>query len=179
MNRAGKLRVTSGIRVISVLLIVGGIVGIVVVLVMDTRLLTSGRLLSPGVVIDGIFNLAVGGAFIVLLGWAIWTGIELWRGRRRALTWAIILFAMQVPSLTIPRFSYEFYTGIVMQVLVGSSGANFAFNFGSSFDFHILGSFTGFVFGLNLAAIAILIYLVRARKNTVVAATLAASQAPI
>ena len=173
MNRDDKLRVTAGIRLISVLLIVGGIVGIVVVVILDTRLLTSGsgRFFSPGV--------AIGGLFIVLFGWAVWTGIDLWRGRRQAVTWAIILFAMQVPSLTIPGFSYEFYTGIVIQVLFGSSGLNFAFNFGSSFDFHILGSLPGFVFGINLVAIAILIYLVRARKNMVVAATVAASQAPI
>jgi hypothetical protein len=70
-------RPTAGERVLAFMLLLGGVLGIGVSLYMGV-LLFAGSML---------------------------TGFRLWRGRDSGRRWAIILFAMQIPILTVPGTS--------------------------------------------------------------------------
>ena len=154
-----KLPAAKGLKIISLLLMLGGCFGVALTVAFDFGLLTTSgmSIFSPTV--------AIAGVFIVIFGWCVWTGIDLWRGRRQALPWAKILFAIQIPTLIVPGFSYEFHTGFVVRIMASVPfrlGANF--NFGSSFSFYISPSIHGFAIGVNIVAVIVLVYLMRAAR---------------
>lgn len=159
MNDSGSISESKGTKAISLLLILGGALGVALAVAFDVGLLTNSgtSFFSPSV--------AITGAFIVIYGWCIWTGVDLWRGRRQALTWARILFAIQVPSIMVPGFSYEFHTGFMLRIVAGG-GLRFGFNFhlGSAFTFYFSPSIHGMALGVNIVAVIVLIYLVRASR---------------
>jgi hypothetical protein len=162
MSGDNRVPVTGGMKFVSLLLIIGGIVGIGVAVWIDVELMTNGqiKLFSP--------STAIGGAFIVLFGWAVWTGRDLWRGRRQAITFATILFALQIPAFQIPGFSYEFHTAFTFVVSILSGPRfNLNFNLGSSFTFFISPQIQDVNIGVNLAALFVLIYLMRIRRSPV------------
>jgi hypothetical protein len=154
MSGAERVPVSVGMKFVALLLIVGGALGIALTLWLDISLLSSERV--------RVFSssTAITGAFIVLYGWGVWTGIDLWRGRRQAITMAQVLFAMQIPVLNVLGFSYEFHTGLAIRIMVlGGANLNFNFQLGSSFNFYISSQVPGTAIGVNLFALAILIYL--------------------
>jgi hypothetical protein len=156
MSSDDRIKVSLGLKLVSLLLIVGGVVGIGLTLWLDLNFVNSGQisLFSP--------TIAITGAFIVLFGWAAWTGRELWTGNRRALTWAKILFGIQIPLIQLPGFSYEFHTGFTLPIrIITGPRLNFGFNFGSSFTFYISPQIQDVAVGINLVALIVLIYLER------------------
>lgn len=156
MNSSDRIPVSTGMKLVALLLMVGGVVGIGVGVWLDIKLLMSSQISAFSV------TTAIIGVFILLYGWAVWTGIDLWKGRRRALTFAQILFGMQIPVLTIPGFSYEFHTGLTVLITILSGlRLNFNFNIGSSFSFYISSQVHGVAIGINLVALLVLIYLIR------------------
>ncbi len=159
MNNSEAFLSSKGMKIISLLLILGGVFGMGIAIVIDARYIMSpgAKVFSPSV--------AIGGVFILLFGWAVWTGIDLWQGRSQALTWARILFAIQIPTIAVPGFSYEFHVGFIARLMVSSAfRINFGFNLGSSFNFYIASSIEQFAVGINVFAVAVLIYLMRAER---------------
>ena len=158
MNK--QLRNSKVIKAIALLLMIGGLVGLVIVVFIDAR-----YLLRPDASFFS-FSVAIAGIFILLYGWAIWTGIDLWRGRPQALTWALVLFAIQIPTVTVPGFTYEFHTGFIVRILFNAAGRlGFDFNLGSSFMFYISSSIQGIVLGINLVAMLAFIYLLKIKGS--------------
>jgi len=156
MNSNDRFTVTKGMRIVALLLIIGGALGVGLTIWLDTQLLMSSQLsvLSSAA--------AIAGVFICLFGWCVWTGIDLWRGRRKALKFAMILFALQIPVITVPQFSYRMYTGLMLQIRVLSGGqVDTGFQFGSAFGFYISPEVQGLAIGVNLVALFVLIYLIR------------------
>lgn len=151
-----SIRDAKAMKVISLLLILGGVVGIIVGLMEDVRFLSTPgtSFFSPSVAIFGVF--------ILIYGWAVWSGVDLWRGKSQALLWARILFAMQIFTITVPGFTYEFHTGFIIQVLFRSAQIHFGFNLGSSFAFYISQSIEGFALGINVFAVGMFVYLMGA-----------------
>jgi len=99
--------------------------------------------------------------FATLFGLCSWTGIELWKNRPRAYKWAELLLALQIPTITIPGFAYQFYTGILLLVSWNHSDGQLGFGLeiASLIDLKISSSIEDYIFGINLIALAALIYL--------------------
>jgi hypothetical protein len=89
----------------------------------------------------------------------------LWRGEPKGWKASTILFALQVPILTIPGLGYEFYTGIALKIVAGDVAHMFGFNLGASIDLNVGSDVTGFILGVNVVAIAAVIYLLRNRPG--------------
>jgi uncharacterized SAM-binding protein YcdF (DUF218 family) len=156
MNSKDRFAVTKGMRIVALLLILGGALGVGLTVWLDVNLLMSSqiRILSSAV--------AIAGVFILLFGWCVWTGVDLWRGRRLALKFAMILFAIQIPVIIVPGFSYQLHTGLMLSIGILAGGQfNAGFQFGSAFNFYISSDVQGFAIGVNLVALFVLIYLIR------------------
>jgi hypothetical protein len=164
MNSNDKVPVSTGMKFVALLLIVGGVVGIGVCVWIDLKLLLNFRA-SP-------FTLTTAkmGVFILLYGWAVWTGRDLWRGRRQALRFAQILFAMQIPLLSVPGFSYEFHTGLsVLASVLDGPHLHFGFQLGSSFTFLFLPLVQHVVIGVNIVALTVSVYLIQKSRKLLAA----------
>jgi len=103
MKGDDKFAVTKPMRLVALLLILGGAIGVGLTIWLDVNLVMSSQI--------RIFSsaTAIAGVFILIFGWCVWTGVDLWRGRRQALKFAMILFAMQIPVITVPGFSYALH----------------------------------------------------------------------
>ncbi len=149
-------------KLVSLLLMGGGIAGLVIALWTELQLLEKQFSANRGAA-------AMMGAFAFVFGLCIWTGVELWRGKPWAFRWAQILLVAQIPTISFSGFTYLFYTGFTLylslstlpNVLVG-----FQFQLGSAIKTEILPVIEGFVFGLNLVAIAALYLLGKSRTRS-------------
>jgi len=160
MKGDDKFAVTKPMRIVALLLILGGALGVGLTIWLDVNLLMSSQI--------RIFSLAtaIAGVFILIFGWCVWTGVDLWRGRRQALKFAMILFAMQIPVILLPGFSYHLHTGLMVLIAIVAGGQVSAdFQFGSSFNFFISPEVHGLTIGVNLVALFMLIYLIRVARE--------------
>lgn len=103
-------------------------------------------------------------AFLSLFVWTTLTGIRLWRNDSRGWKWGKILFAAQIPVLTVPGFSYEYYSGIAIKVLGGRVDSNYSMELGANANLYLDTRITDLVYGINLFAIGALIYLMAKSK---------------
>jgi hypothetical protein len=160
MKADDRFAVTKPMRIVALLLILGGALGVGLTIWLDVNLLNSSQLsiLSAA--------MAIAGVFICLFGWCVWTGIDLWRGRRKALKFAMILFAMQVPVITVPGFSYYLHTGFQLRLAMLTGGEfDAGFKLGSGFNLYISSDVQGLAIGVNLVALFVLIYLIRVARE--------------
>lgn len=145
----------TGIRLIALMLIIGGTVGVVISLWLGGRVAREAPGYAPWV----LLLLAV---FVLV----VWTGVALWQGKRWAFIWATILFAAQLPVFVVPALIYQFYTGVYFAILFDrarDAKFNFQFMFGTSLQLHFASSLDHAVLGLNIVPIFVLIYLYSAR----------------
>jgi|GEM_PF-2117724 hypothetical protein len=176
MTESRKSDVPHGVRLVSLLLAGGGAAGVVVVVLFAIQWFSQG----------GLVALLLSSPMLAAFGCSIWIGIELWRGRPWAYTWAKVLFIAQIPTISLPGLYYEFSTSLrfalTLQPLGYREATGLTFGFGWDFFFGpkialaISHRIENIEFGLNLVAIAILIYLVkvtRARKSMLQATTVA------
>jgi hypothetical protein len=117
--------------------------------------------------IHWIYIVLVAG-FLALFAWSTIAGVRLWRGEPKGWKWATILFVLQIPVLTVPGVSYEFYTGLALKIFGGETVHNFGFNLGASVDLNFGTDVTGLIYGVNIVAIAAVIYLLRNRPGKIV-----------
>lgn len=99
-----------------------------------------------------------------LFAWCIPTGAALSRATPNGFKWAKLLFAIQVPVFCIARFSYEFSTLFSFRVMIGNTARHIGGDIGSSSNLNVLPHSFGFLFGINVAAVLILSYLIRASQ---------------
>jgi hypothetical protein len=152
-----RYRATSGDRFLAFLLVVGGTVGIGVSLYLAVLLIR----------LQWITGL-IAAALVLLFAWSMLTGFRLWRGQRRGLTWAAILFAMQIPILSIPGFSYEYYTGFSLKIMGGHVEKPVSISIGATGDLNVFDPLvTNTAYGLNLLALAATTYLLTRRRTII------------
>lgn len=105
--------------------------------------------------------------FAALFVWTTLTGIRLWRNDPRGWKWGKILFAAQIPVLTVPGFSYEYYSGIAIKILGGQTDSHFEIGIGANANFYLDTRITDFMYGINIFALLAFIYLlVKSRPST-------------
>lgn len=146
--------VSKSARALAVLLVVGGAVGIGIALFVGYQLAQA--------------NWAYAGFMVLLLAlfaWSALTGLRLWRGDPRGHKWAVILFAAQIPVLTVPGFSYEYYTGLAIKLVGGDVEGALSFGLGATANVFVGAGTEGLVYGINLVAIAGLALLLRGRPR--------------
>lgn len=147
---------TNGARFLAIMLIGGGVAGIAVAFWMGYNFIQ----------VHWVYIVLVA-AFLALFVWSTIAGVRLWRGEPKGWKWATILFALQVPVLTVPGISYEFYTGLALKIVGGDPGGNFAFGFGANANFYLGTEITGLVYGVNLIGLVAFIYLLWNRPGKV------------
>jgi hypothetical protein len=140
-----------GTRLISLLLIAGGILGA----------MSAVFLIQGSVQHDQPYGPIVPAISIVVFCWSIFQGIQLWRGKPSGYKWAKILFAMQIPGFCVSRLTYEFSTGISARIMFGNSIRRFGADIGSSLNSLISPEPLGWMLGINLVAVAALAYLLK------------------
>ncbi len=144
-----------GIRALALFLVVGGIAGVVIVLLAEV-----GE--------NGPSHLPFLGLAMFMFGCSVWVGTELWQGKPRSYKWAQIVFIAQIPTISFPGFSYQFFLGLMLGFSFSRDAAtklNLEFELGSRFNFHILTEIDNLIIGVNLIAIAALIYLTKEIRN--------------
>lgn len=136
------------------MLIGGGIAGVAIAAIVSIKLTQQ----------NGLFIIPMA-ALAALFAWAIFVGIRLWQGMPYGRKWAPILFASQIPVLSLPGFKYQWFTGAelgaALQFDGGSARLGFSANLGATGQFFVGTNVTEFVIGINLFAVAALVLLVR------------------
>jgi hypothetical protein len=105
------------------------------------------------------YHIIVPAISIVVFAWGVCKGISLWRGKPSGYKWAKILFALQIPVFSLGRLSYEYSTGFSARIMIGHTNRHVGGDIGSSLNFLISPEALGWMLGINLVAVAVLIYL--------------------
>jgi len=154
----GEERSSKSAKALAVLLVLGGVVGIGVALL-------AGYQLAQAHWAYGLLMALL----VALFAWSAVTGVRLWRGDPRGWKWAVILFAAQIPVLTIPGFTYEYFTGLAVKVLGGDVDGALTFGIGAGANVFVGGAAPGLAYGVNLVAVAALAWLLWRRPRPAVA----------
>lgn len=150
-------RPTAGERVLAFLLLLGGVLGIGVSLYAVVLLFRTQWVHS-----------LIAAPLVLLFAWSMFTGFRLWHGRDSGRRWAIILFAMQIPTFTVPGFSYEYYTAFSVKIVGGHVDKPVSVSLGSNGDLQVLDPrVTDSVYGLNLFGLAATAYLFARRRSSI------------
>jgi hypothetical protein len=169
-----------GVRVVAVVMILGGIVGVV----------SAVRVMNYYARLPDFSQLVVPCCSMLLFAWTAIVGRGLWLGKARFIRWAMVLFGMQGIVLGIGGYAYEFSTGLSVRILVeGSMMAvptpsrtlSVGANLGSSFNLHLTREHARWMVGINLVALIILSYLshIYRRISGVSPAPQAEAKAPV
>ncbi len=151
---ASRGKTKYGARIVALFLLAGGLLGLLGSLFAVYHSAQRHQIFAG---ISGILATA-------LFGWCIPAGAALWRTKPSGFKWAKLLFAIQVPVFSIARFSYEFSTFFSFRVMIGNTTHYIGGNIGSSSNLNLLPESVGFLFGINIAAVLILLYLIRASR---------------
>ncbi len=118
--------------------------------------------------ISQILNIPLSlGVFIIVFIaiWHILKGIDLWKGKKSGYKWAKILFATQIPIISVPGLMYNLFTGISIGLVFGNATISFTQGIGGGFHFSLSPEINQHYFGINLFAVIALVYLfIRQRK---------------
>ena len=155
MKTASGTRVTQfATRVIAFFLLAGGLLGMV------GSVLAVYHRAQQQPILTGMSSLLSA----VLFGCSLLTGIALWRRTDSGFKWAKLLFAMQVPVFGFGRVSYEFSTFFSLRLMAGNTTHLIGGNIGSSSNLNLLPQPVGSLVGINVVAVLILWYLIRASQ---------------
>ena len=106
--------------------------------------------------------LALGGLLYVS---ALVMGVGLWKRRQYGIVGAPILFALQVPILSGPGFSYSWFTGAAATYLTGTNTQRWAFEVGASDTLSFASAGTEWAYGINIFALVAAACLAAVRPN--------------
>jgi uncharacterized membrane protein len=140
---------------VSILLLGGGLLGLLGAVMMAIQAFQRHQGLR-------IVSAVLGG---VLFGWSIIAGIALWQATRRGFKWAKILFALQIPIFSLGHCVYEFSTFLGLRVEIGNTTRHLGADIGSSSNIYWLPQPAGFLLGVNVVAVLVLLYLVWASNR--------------
>jgi hypothetical protein len=135
-------------RVLGILALGGSFLGLVLgsALLVSTESLLARCLLVP---------------FLGLYAWGIWCGTCLLEQRQNSVRANVMFWVVQIPYLTSPIAGYKFASGSLLYVTYSpsTSSPGLLYRFGSQFEYSLLKVGTPFVFGINVLALAVVIWL--------------------
>lgn len=143
-------------RILGVLALGGSFLGITLAF---TLLLAPGSILGRSLVLP----------FLGLYCWGIWCGVRMLEDAEGAVRSNRLFWAVQIPFLTSPVAGYFFASGFLLFVTYqpANSSPGFVFRLGSQFEYSLLQPEKPFVFGVNIFALAIWVFLTyRLRTET-------------
>ncbi len=147
-------------KIIAAYEIIGGIMGAIIV-----SFFIGGSLLNLPLAV-------IGAPFLVLFLFSIYAGMLLWRNDIRGINLSILAQILQIFQFRIPGLlSYKFLSGLSLPLTLEfnstSASSSFSFNFGltSSFYFALNPEQGVFLFGINLFAIAAIMYFLELRQK--------------
>ena len=143
---------SAGEKFFALFLVIGGLLGIGIALYFAPQFLSQHWIYGSVVFV-----------MLAAFGWATYVGILLLRGRRRGWKWATILFASQIPIVSVPGLAYEWYTGFGLSWIFVGDRDPLTFELGSSLSFFLDTRITAVLFGINLFAVLAFIYLIAQR----------------
>lgn len=156
------LRFSSLRRVVAVLEIAGGIIGLCLVLISMAQMGISGMPLSLALVLA---------LMLLLFGLSVVAGLQLLRGRRIGYTLSIIVQILQLPAIVSEAIIYKVYALIRLIPFVQlREGRDLNINLG--FDFNVLGvgfqiylhnQVDGIILGLNVVPLLYIVLICLAR----------------
>lgn len=142
-----------GTRLLAAILVVGGLLGAAIVLLSVVGLMQVHWLLASTMA-----------GFALLFAYATYMGVRLWRCKPGSHKRALLLYLTQIPVLTVPGFSYEWFTALSYKIQGGQVEKPTLFEIGSSFNFYFDARITEVVYGINLVAVAATAFLWLTRK---------------
>lgn len=142
--------------------VIGGVIGIVMGLM---PLFKMERVEGPTSEVVAYFAICIG--FALLYALSLYAGIELWKEKRIGYKLSIFSQAIQVPLFASSYVIYNFFSAISLSVLFSEFGPSIKFLIGNSFSLGFVRPDVPFAFGINLVALAILIYLVHGLRKKV------------
>ena len=160
MNGTDRFAVTKGMKLISLLLIVGGVTGATFGWWAELQVLRQGTIAAT----------VLYGLFVLLFAWSAWTGFELWKGKPQAVRMAQLILAAQIPNFTIPGFSFDgFYTGLRVYFMISERPPilRLGFNLQSALYFVVSPEIDYWLFGINLLALVAFVHLIRVGRPAV------------
>src|SRR5262245_15891744 len=150
----GRGETKYGARIIAFVLLAGGLLGLLGSALAVYHSVQQHRAVDG---VSGILSTA-------LFAWCIPTGAALWRRMPEGFKWAKLLFAMQIPVFSVARFSYEFSTFFSFRLMIGNTTRHIGGDIGSSSNLNLLPQSLGFLFGINVLAVLILLHLIRSSR---------------
>jgi hypothetical protein len=149
-ENSSREKVMYGARIIAFFLVAGGLLGILGSVQRGFHFARQQQILR-------VIFATIG---IALFVWSILTGVDLWRATPRGFKWAKIMVALQVPVFCVARCTYEFSTLFSFRVMIGNTTHYIGGNIGSSSNLYWSPQSPGFMFGINLVAATLLLYLI-------------------
>ncbi|HKW74978.1 MAG TPA: hypothetical protein VJN64_05585 [Terriglobales bacterium] len=149
-DSAKKRKIPVGLTLIYLLLVIGGGIGV------------SMALLREASIQNDLSQLTYIGLVILLNAGTAWVGFCIWKGDSRSYRWARLIFLLQVPVLSFSKLTYEFYTGAFLGLTFSQEAAsklNLNLELGSLTSLQISPGIHGLIVGVNLVALAALLYL--------------------
>lgn len=135
-------------KLLAILLALGGLLGIGMALYFGPEFFRQHWIYL-------VLLIAMAAAF----GAATYAGILYLRGRRKGWKWATVLYGSQIPVITVPGLSYEWYTSFAVQLIFVGDRDPVTFSLGSSLTFFLDTRITQVLLGINIFAIIAFVYL--------------------
>ena len=150
-KNSGKEKTRKGEKFVAFFLIAGGLLGVIAAVPMGLHFAKEGQTWRA------CTQIIAAGLFLFCIA----TGSALWRDLLGALRSSQILFALQVPAFSLARFSYEFSALFSIRLMIGETAHNIGGNIGSSLNLNLSPQPVGFMFGVNIVAAIVFLYLIR------------------
>jgi hypothetical protein len=159
-------------NILSVYQVAFGIVGIgMLAFLVLPQILSASASITSDTQGNFLFALGVYAFALVFYVLAILAGVLLWRKHRAGKTLSIVLEIIQIPVFIVAGIQYYFSLGLSLNVYMALINANAVFRLqffpGPQASFSI-GESTGFLLGLNVSAVLLLILFLRLKDDSTV-----------
>ena len=136
-------------RILGLLAIFGGVVGVISGLIFD--IIGTDTRFFIAAPISSVLTPFIA---IALYGFGIWCGITLLKSHKSAIRNNLILWTIQIPLVESSLFSYEFTSGAMFAAYQtgGLFDSSVRFNIGCSYYFSLVQTDTTLLVGLNIFA---------------------------
>lgn len=96
-------------------------------------------------------------------------GFLMWKGKKSGIRLSLIIQAFQIPQFIINGYTYLFICGSMLSINIEYFSAYYGFNFkvhlGSLYHINLISRHTPLIFGINVIALTIFLYLLKQRKT--------------